>query len=161
MNKQEIIENLLLCDEYFPVMHPGKEMELIIVGGAAFALHGVDKVTYDIDTVTNLGEARDFLFSFAINDDARNVCILPTGFEERVRQIEIGTSNLRILIPSMEDLIALKLQRFDQKDRADILLSGFLDVISWSELSRMAEEIPAIKKNFSCFLKEITDLGVA
>jgi len=49
LGKEEILESLGWLSDWLQQKHPGKRFELVLVGGAALALHGLKDQTVDID----------------------------------------------------------------------------------------------------------------
>jgi hypothetical protein len=156
----EVLENLSIADQYIQREFPSiKELELIIIGGAAIILKGFEnKVTTDIDTIVELeGEVANYLRSFSINNDASEVYVLPDGYKDRLVEYKSGFKVLKIYLVSDEDLVISKVGRFDQNDKEDLEVTGILDKVNTSKLIELGEQVaiddPEFKNNWKNFRK--------
>lgn len=150
-SKQEVMENLLMADEYMGHMFPHIEkLEMIITGGSSFLLKGLgNKFTLDIDSITELNEdVKDFLESFAINNHAIEVTKLPTGYKERLVHFKSKCKVLDLFLLSNEDLVLSKIGRCSSDDVADILNTGILDFTNIEKLTQLAEQLCSENKSF-------------
>lgn len=159
-NKQEVLENILLADQYMKTMFPNiGRVRLILVGGAAIILKGFEnKVTTDIDTVVKLEEdVSDFLRSFAINNDAAEVSVLPEDYESRMEEIVLGLEVLEVYVVSNEDLVISKVGRYDTDDKRDLEDTGILDYVNTERLIDLGEQVSTenqkFKQNWNTFRK--------
>jgi len=150
-SKQEVMENLLMADEYMGQMFPHvKKVEMILTGGSSFLLKGLgNKFTLDIDTISPIEpNVMEFLESFAINNHALDVTKLPTGYEERMVQFKSKCNVLDLYLLSNEDLILSKVGRCSSDDIGDIINTGILDITNIDELIELAEQLCTEDKSF-------------
>lgn len=150
-SKQEVMENVLMADEYMGQMFPHiQKLELIITGGSSFLLKGLgNKFTLDIDSITDLDEdVTEFLESFAINNHAIEVTKLPTGYKERLVHFKSKCKVLDLYLLSNEDLVISKIGRCSSDDVADIVNTGILDYTNTEKLMELAEQLCSENKSF-------------
>lgn len=161
--KREIVENLTEADEYYAQMFPtAQPIEVTIIGGSAMVLMGCrGKVTYDIDIINHFNEEiLSYLESFSINNQAAHVAFLPLGFEERLKKTAYGTGNVTYFLPSLEDLVLTKVNRFDTNDVEDLERTDILEKIDFNILYELGEEMAgrsvAFRANWGRFQTEFS-----
>lgn len=151
--KHEVQENLEMVDTYLRDMFPQMDkLKLTITGGSSFLLKGLkNKFTLDIDTISELDEdVAMFLESFAINNHAREVTVLPSGFNERLVKFEGGFKTLEVYLLSNEDLVISKLgNRCSEDDIQDILDTKILDYVNTEKLEGLAQQLILEKPDFA------------
>ncbi len=127
MTKKAVLENLRLVAEWLAVKHPGQTFELVVAGGAALALLGIERTTFDIDVlvpellpadliraVRAVARARglgpEWLSTSVarVLRKARGQHRLPKYFSERAARIEVAP-NLTLLVVGRLALLGLKL----------------------------------------------------
>ena len=144
---EEVLENLKGADQYYEMQFGEvNDVKLRIIGGAAMILAGSKrKTTYDIDVVDPLSwEMEEYLQSFSINNAAEGNALLPEGFDDRLQKIHMdGTGAVTFYIPSKEDLILTKINRFDHSDKMDIEESEMLDSLDMELFMRLGEDLAA------------------
>ena len=167
-SKQEVLENILMADEYMGHMFPHiQKLDMIISGGSSFLLKGLgNKFTLDIDTLTGLDEnVAEFLESFAINNHALEVTKLPAGYEQRLVRFKSKCKVFDLYVLSNEDLVLSKLGRCSSDDVADILNTGILDITDLDKLTSLAEQLcteqPAFISKWNYFKKTVLGEMVA
>lgn len=144
-NTAEVIENLILMDDYAGHIGISKK-ELFIVGGAAMMLQGCqNKFSSDVDIVNeDLTDSEiSFLNSFATNNEAAEVIGLPKGFVERLKELDFGQKTYTYKVASLEDIVATKIGRFDVSDIEDLRNTDILELIDVSLLMSIGEEMAA------------------
>lgn len=150
--KQEVLENLLFADQYMEAMFPNvKKLTLVITGGASFLLKDFkDKVTLDIDTISELDEDMLlYLESFSINNGASAVTYLSNSYQERLEKVKGNFKVLDVYVLSNEDLVISKIGRLSDDDLRDIHYTGIMDKVDFHLLSKLAEEISAKHRDFT------------
>lgn len=143
-SKKEVMENILMADDYMGAMFPHIEkLELILTGGSSFLLKGLgNKFTLDIDSISELdSNVAEFLESFAINNHAVEVTKLPSGYKERMVHFKSNCKVFDLYLLSNEDLVISKLGRCSSDDMADILNTGILDITNIDRLTQLAEQL--------------------
>lgn len=150
-SKQEVMENIMMADEYMGHMFPHiQTLKMILTGGSSFLLKGLgNKFTLDIDSITELdADVAEFLESFAINNHAIEVTKLPSGYEERLVQFKSKCKVLDLYLLSNEDLVISKIGRCSSDDITDILNTGILDYTNMEKLMELAEQLCSENKSF-------------
>jgi hypothetical protein len=142
--KAEVIENLVLADQYIGTLFPDmKNLKLVITGGASFLLKGYEsKFTLDIDTISDLDlNIQEYLESFGINNAAREISKISKTYSSRLLKLNSKCKILQVYFLSHEDLILTKLNRSSYDDLFDITSSGILDSCDLELLEKIALEM--------------------
>lgn len=120
----------------------GLRPRLVVIGGAAFILHGATerRATLDIDVLVADGLGGSDLFGAfpEVNTACNAYCLnLPYNYEDRLVRLELGTRALEVLTPSLEDLAVTKLYRYGGADIQDIGNPLFLARVDRALLERL------------------------
>ena len=143
MNREELISilrgideeaSLLLgCLKYTP--------HVVIVGGAAFFLRDLTdrSTTHDIDVLNADSVIREIISGYPqINGGvAAYMDQIPYNFEDRLVPLEIGTTTIRFVTPSVEDLIVMKLYAERPNDLQDIHSAAQKGSVNWVLLEHL------------------------
>jgi len=150
--KQEVMENLLMADEYLPAMFPEvKDLSFVVTVGASFLLKGyTNKFTLDIDSITEMDDSVvSYLESFSINNAASEVTPLSSSYKERLTKICGEFSVMNIYVLSNEDLVASKMGRLSDDDLRDIEDTGIMEDVNMALLTEIAEELSSKVPGFA------------
>ena len=154
MNRNQVIEKLRRLDEalYFSgAFRDGARPAIVIIGGAALMLQNLSlhPVTKDIDVFRSENLIAELLFEDSdINTQCQAfVMNIPFNFEDRLSEIPaLNFRILRVLAPSPEDLAVMKLYRWEDPDKSDLLSETFLASLDWGLLEHLItdpDEAPA------------------
>lgn len=149
-NTAEVIENLILMDDFAGQMG-FKPKSLFIIGGTAMMLQGCqNKFSSDVDIVNeNIDESElEFINSFATNNDAAEVVLIAEDFESRVKKMKFGRKTYTYCVASLEDIVATKIGRFDASDIQDLQVSDILDRVDTNLLFVIGEGLAAKSKDY-------------
>ncbi|QOY37682.1 DUF6036 family nucleotidyltransferase [Anaerobacillus isosaccharinicus] len=143
-DKKDVISKLIDLDQELNEYNLPYKLEFIIFGGTAFMLHAEFRATLDIDAIFNFQadkRIRALLYKYNVNESMRSVMEVPP-FEEfypRCQLLNIPFNNLRVLLPSIEDLILSKLfsSRGIDKDGQDLINSDLIDQCDLDKLKKM------------------------
>lgn len=115
--------------------------DMIVVGGAAFMLEGLTTrtLTKDVDIIQADGRILESMHSITCMnlDSAVFLDCLPYCFEDRLEVVELNLPGLRVLRPSLEDMVVMKLRSYRDNDRVDITSPNVLKSISWDKLNHL------------------------
>lgn len=117
------------------------KMDVVIAGGCAFILREMTRrpATHDIDVL----EADERLSTvlrgyFAVNGAiAAFSDSIPYGYELRLEEILPETKCVRFLVPSLEDLVVMKLYAWRPNDIADLTNDLVLNALDWGQLEKL------------------------
>ena len=117
MDKTSIQSNLHLFDEEARELlgECATKPQVVIVGGSAFVLMGqTDRATHDIDVLSLPNGLGELIKQYGMNLDvaAYSDC-LPYNYEDRLIALDIGDCYLEYLVPSLEDLVVMKLYGYE------------------------------------------------
>jgi hypothetical protein len=120
---------------------PAEKLPVVIVGGSAFLLSDLTNrpTTHDID-VLNFHRSLTSIFSnyhLINNSAAAYIDALPYNFEDRLIALDMQTSVITYLVPSLEDLIVMKLYAWRPNDIEDITSSATLSKVDWDKLDML------------------------
>lgn len=132
-----ILDDILSKSKVTDVVEPS----FIIVGGTAILFHGIDAVvTIDIDCANKIPDKIKDLCGELITDMASSVICFPKNYEERlVRFEESKIDNMKIFLPSIEDLVITKLHAGRMKDMQDIKKYKLLEKCNYDLLVNIIE----------------------
>lgn len=137
---QGLRETLLSIDEeaWLTFGEPQTKMDVIVAGGCAFILQEMTsrRVTHDIDVLDADARLRSILGGyFAVNGAVAAFSdSIPYGYEDRLVEIIPDTKCVRFLVPSLEDLIVMKLYAWRPNDITDLSNNRVLSAIDWTQL---------------------------
>ena len=97
------------------------------------------QVTKDVDILEIELAARQVLLNdpdFNMGCQAYCMCI-PYNFDQRLMEIDLGLTTLRVLTPSLEDLAVMKLYRWEAPDISDLTNPEFIKRIDLELLDRL------------------------
>lgn len=140
MIKNELIEILLGIDEEASLTlgNSPHKPTVIIVGGAAFLLRDLTnrKVTHDIDVLSIDEELKAIIASYPEVNQSVSAYMdqIPYNFEDRLVELNIGTTTVHFVVPSLEDLIIMKLYAQRPNDIQDIESAAKSNLINWDLL---------------------------
>lgn len=122
--KSEILDKLYELDDQLAAKYGlSSQHELVIVGGSALLLGDMadaERKTCDIDVLRHTADTTEFFKPLNMNDDVNTFLYdFPEGWEPRAQEINGEWLTLRVLIPSPEDLLLVKLESNRQKDFQD------------------------------------------
>ncbi len=116
-------------------------VDMVIVGGAAFMCDGLTEreLTQDIDVIEAsepvakcIPQIPEINTSCAVFLDC-----LPYGYEDRLVEIPISLTSIRVFRPSLEDLVVMKLRSYRDHDIEDITSPEVLRRIDWEQLQHL------------------------
>lgn len=143
MIKKDLIEILLGIDEEASLTLgdvPHKST-IVIVGGAAFLLRDLTtrKVTHDIDILGIDDELKAIINSYPEINQSVSAYIdqIPYNFEDRLVELGLKTTSVRFVVPSLEDLIIMKLYAQRPNDIQDIESVAKANLINWNLLEHL------------------------
>ena len=131
--KAELENTLVVVNEIIRRSGIKQKPKFYILGGAAFALYGLNNSsTYDIDVANRLCENVRELVSDFISDSASEVVLLGEGYKDRAVQYMKELECIDVYLVSKEDLVLSKLLAGRRKDYKILVNSGILkeDVVS-------------------------------
>lgn len=140
MIKKELIEILLGIDEEASLTlgNVSHKPTVVIVGGAAFLLRDLTsrKVTHDIDILSIDDELKTIIGSYPEVNQSVSAYMdqIPYNFEDRLVELDIETTSVRFVVPSLEDLVIMKLYAQRPNDIQDIESAAKADLINWDLL---------------------------
>lgn len=143
MQRDELVELLLGIDEetWLVLGERFPRPRVVIVGGAAFLLRDITprKTTHDVDIYEADEVVSEILGRYpALNGGvAAYADQIPYNFEDRLEPLEIGTRAIEFVMPSLEDLVVMKLYAERPNDIQDMdgaVSSGELD---WNLLEEL------------------------
>lgn len=145
MNKQGVLSKLAKIDEeLFFVLEvlPEPKPTIIVIGGAALIISDLSskQVTKDIDIFHAEHIAAETLYADPdINAASQTfACNLPYNYRDRATDVTPASFRvLRVLVPSPEDLAVMKLYRWEEPDKADLLSPEYLAVLDWDLLDHL------------------------
>lgn len=159
--KQDVLENLQFADMELAQRFPNcKELELIVIGGASMILKGyISRFTVDIDTIVDLEEeVKEVLWHYSINNDSKDVFVLPPDYMFRLQKVNVQFEVLKVYVISDEDLIISKVAGYRERDISD-LKSGIMNKVNSDLLIRLGEQVarhsPEFAANWNRFRKEL------
>lgn len=134
--KSEIMESLYELDDRLAARYGlYTQHEVVIAGGSALLLGdmaGDERKTRDIDVLRHTAEVTEFFSSLNMNDDVNTFLYdFPEGWEHRSQEVEGEWLALKVLIPSPEDLLLVKLESSrpkDIQDAVDMVANGSVDL---------------------------------
>jgi hypothetical protein len=112
---------------------------MVIVGGSAFILSGYnDRATHDIDVLFAENAMARIMASYNMNGSvaAYSDCI-PYNYESRLQRLNIETKSVDFFVPSLEDLVVLKLYASRPSDIDDLSSSATIAAIDWELLEKL------------------------
>lgn len=149
--QRDVLNRLALLDADLMELGVQDKLSFVIFGGAAFLLQSPRfRATFDIDVVllkpSDSGEPllaqaemkqRELMDKYDINNAMQSVSLLPEGFQNRMKRINMQFENLAVYLPDPMDLVINKLLgRADDRDIADVTDSGILDKVDLNELRK-------------------------
>lgn len=144
MNKTELISKLKRIDEdifFSGALQEGQRVGIIIVGASALLLSDLSSkgATKDVDVLRAEESVKPFLFR---DTDFNGLCAayeacLPYNFEDRIECIDLDTYVLDIYVPSLEDIVVMKLYRWEAPDIADLTAPELLKKLDWVVLDHL------------------------
>lgn len=134
-NRKDVLLTLADLDEELMRFKLPYPLEFIIFGGTAFLLRTDFRGTVDIDAIFNFQtdnkELRKLLLKYKVNQSMRSVMEVPPfeDFYPRCERLNLPFKNLRVLLPSKEDLVLSKLfaSRGSNRDDLDLINSDLID----------------------------------
>lgn len=151
-DKQGILDRLLQLDDDLLSLYPDKgPFDLVVLGGSAIVLRDLapgKTHTIDIDALQTSAELDRLLARYDINTHADTFRFqFPSGFEERLVEVSLPTTILRVFTLSNEDLVITKLLAWRAQDEADVidmLESRNVDVM---KLHQIVDDITELRAN--------------
>ena len=143
VNKEDIVSVLAEIDARARFVYDAHG-EVVLVGSAALILQGlsIGRTTRDVDVIAVRGDSGISEAVFAderVNDRSAAYCQnIPYNYEERLAVFDIGSKNVRFLLPSIEDLAIMKLYRWGDQDVSDLVSSDFSNKADWELLELLA-----------------------
>lgn len=140
LNTNDLRNTLLSIDEEATLVFGELQakMEVVVAGGCAFILREVTRrpVTHDIDVLEADSRLRSIMEGYpAVNGAiAAFSDSIPYGYEDRLEEILPNTRSVRFLVPSLEDLVVMKLYAWRPNDIADLTNDVVLQVLDWEKL---------------------------
>jgi hypothetical protein len=71
---------------------------------------------------------------------------IPFNFEDRLQEVVIGNTRLRYYVPSLEDLVVMKIYGLRENDEKDLSSESVLAALDWQRLESLVydkDEAPA------------------
>lgn len=120
---------------------PDTRFKVILVGGSAFMLTGLTNrpATHDIDVLEVSKDIEDILFRYGMINSRVSAYLdcLPYSFEDRLVLLDLDTSAIDFMTPSLEDLAVMKLYACRPNDIADLTSPLVLEKIDWALLDHL------------------------
>lgn len=144
-------ENPSLNECLFFAREKGEPVGMIVIGGAAMGLYGLQRGTLDIDAEISCSpefygalvrhlQQKGILFNIGDNIDHWGVVPLPEGYRERAREV-LTTGGVTVKVLDPRDYIASKLRRGTDQDMEDSLGVARLFSLSAADVSKHMESI--------------------
>lgn len=142
LTKENLVSLLTSLD--LAVLHeigPFNTADMVVVGGAAFICEGLTEreLTQDIDVIEAsepVAKCIPEIEEMNANCAAFLDC-LPYGYEDRLVEIPLPLTSIRVFRPSLEDLVVMKLRSYRNHDIEDITSPEVLRRIDWEQLHRL------------------------
>ncbi|MDR1016696.1 MAG: hypothetical protein LBL67_04450 [Coriobacteriales bacterium] len=117
----------------------GKRLQMVIVGGSAFVLSGLNlRVTHDIDALSASQALSGLMEKYGINMQvAAYADSFPYNYEDRLVKLPISGQKIDFFAPSLEDLVVSKLYALRPPDIADLTSDEVLARLDWAKLERL------------------------
>lgn len=165
-NKAEILKRLETTDQVFNMLFPNEHIRLYIVGGIGCILNdvsvrptmGFDFIEYDYHAkyLRALNTIGDFDF---IDTTIRAI---PLDYSSRAKIVFSG-KNIKAYVLSSEDIIVMKLNRYNDIDKDDIKMllkksdRALLIHLIESSMAKLDHQnaLDCYQKNYENFLKEV------
>ena len=144
--KERLVELLLTMDEEATLLlgEGGQRFPVVLVGGSAFLLHDLANrpTTHDVDVLSCHAALRELLSNYAAVNGAVAAYAdqIPYNFEDRLVKLDLPTSTIDFMTPSVEDLAVMKLYSWRPNDQQDLESAAALGAINWERLDQLVRD---------------------
>jgi hypothetical protein len=149
LGREELEDRLREFDRAVALLHPGRTLRLVLVGGGAMVLLGcLARSTADLDALNVPRELAGLMARYDIN--CRVTAYLDHfayNLEDRLVPLDLGTTAVECYSASLEDVVASKLYSERDSDARDVRRPEVLEMLDWARLAEVAEDLRDSKMN--------------